>query len=114
MSRCPPKGIPHNFAAYRRHPTLTFFRQELLDLRRHDLLAARFLPVQLAIPPVSKAPLLVDQIDAGPHRIAPRVPIRLVVVDHHRKRKLGFLDFLADALGLPLGLSFGCVHADDY
>jgi hypothetical protein len=92
---------------------ISVFRQKFFNLGGHDLLAACFLPVQFSIPPVSKLPFLIDQIDAGPHRIAPCIPILLVVVDHDGKVELSFLGLGASAIGLAFALSFRRVNTND-
>lgn len=85
----------------KRDPRLAWLRQQLFNSLLEDLVAVRPLPVQFAVPPVSYVPLLVDQIDTGPHRIAPRIPVLLLVVHEDGKAKLS-----AGCIGAYVGLAF--------
>ena len=53
---------------------LWLFGQQLFNPLTHDLLAVVALPVQLTVPPIANATLFVDQVDTGPHAVAPRRP----------------------------------------
>ena len=74
------------------------FFQQFFDALFHDDLAAVVVPVEFAVMPVANVPLLVDEVDAGPHRIAPRVPVRLVVVDDDRKFQVILFGLLSHAV----------------
>lgn len=79
----------------------------------YDLFAVLALPLQFAVPPISHVALLVDQVHAGPHRVAPGVPVLLVIVGHDRKCKLRFGRFLFHFFDVELVATFRCVNPDD-
>ena len=79
----------------------------------HPLLAVATLPVKFAVPPVPDVPTFVDQVDTGPHRIAPPVPILPLVVDHDWKAEFCFSDLGLQFRELFFGCGFGGVHSND-
>jgi hypothetical protein len=52
------------------------FSQQLFNGPPHLLFTITALPIQLTLPPASEKSLPVDQVDGGPHGIAPIFPIR--------------------------------------
>ena len=87
--------------------------QQLLDFLSHDFFAFIAFPIQFAVPPVTNATLSIDQVDAGPHAIAPVVPDGFVGIDHDGKCELRFRHLLTHVFRLRFRFGFGCVDTDD-
>jgi len=92
--------------------TPLFLREQPLNFLSHDSVAVGATAVQLTIPAIAYNTMLVDQVDAGPIAIAPRVPDLGSVVYRNREGEPMFLDFAPDILDLRLVRRFGCMHAD--
>ena len=86
---------------------LATFGEQFFNSLGHNLLPTGPIPVELTVPPVPYAAFLIDQVDAGPHRIAPRIPVLLLVVDDHGEIKVCLLHFLTDTVNLSLS---GCLR----
>lgn len=89
------------------------FRQQFFDVLAHDLFSLLALPVQFAVPPVADIASLVDEINARPHRVAPGVPVFLVVIRDDREFEFGFGRFSLHFVEVVFVVSLGGMNAED-
>ena len=89
------------------------FGQQFSDSLLQLLLSAGFVPIELAEPPISDPSILIDQVDGGPHGVAPSVPRLLSLIDHNRIFKAMFLDILANIAWISLLFRFRRMDSQD-
>ena len=88
--------------------------KKLFDAFGHDPLTARLLPIQFTVPPVANSTFLVDKVHARPHRVAPSVPNRAVIVGNDRKSKALVDYFFLQSFDLTFCRRFGRMNAKNY
>ena len=71
------------------------------------------LPVQFSVPPKTCVALFVDQVDTGPHRVAPQIPVFFFVVDENRKLEAFLLGIVLDILHAMFVRQLGGVDTDN-
>src|SRR4029078_1757945 len=89
------------------------FGQELLDRAEHLLVARGTLPAKLAGPEGAHVAAAVEDINAGPHAVAPGVPVGFLVIDEDGKRQFFILELCLERFDTVLALSFGRVNTEE-
>ncbi len=113
-SRSAATTLRQNTAAMRPSPCRShILGQQLHDLVPHHFFAIEAAPLQFAVPPVADAAGAVDDVYRGPHAVAPRVPVLLLVVDQNGELEFGFAHAFFEALDVPFGVGFRRVDTDD-
>ena len=94
-------------------PRVSLLSQQFFDVAAEEFFAFGAFPVQFAHPPVAHVALLVDQVDRGPHAIAPGVPVLAAVVHEDGEGELGFSGLRLDLFDVMFVRSFRGVDPDD-
>src|SRR5947208_355061 len=92
---------------------LFFFGEEMLDRLEHLLVAGGALPAELAGPEGAHVAAAVEDVDAGPHAVAPGVPVDFVVIDEDGKSESLGPKLALERFDVVLAGRFGCMNADE-
>src|SRR5436190_3275319 len=92
---------------------LFFFGEEMLDRLEHLLVAGGALPAELAGPEGAHVAAAVENVNAGPHAVAPGVPVGFVVIDEYREGKPLGLQLVLERFDVVLTVGFRRVDADE-